>query len=119
METDEWKFYLGHGLTLSQIQHIPETIRRCVDHSRDDEAVSLLGDRLASSIDLYRPARSTLRKYEGTGELDIQWMPGLGMPREAYVPLSSYEGYNPKCEYIVFTGLQMVPEPNWYGQPEE
>ena len=117
LEPDEWNFYLGHGLALSQIQHIPETIRRCVDHSRDAEAVRLLGDRLASSIDLYRPARATLRKYEGTGELDIQWMPGLGMPREAYVPLSSYEGYNPRCEHVAGTGLQTVLEPS--GQPEE
>ena len=116
LEPDEWEDRQGHGLKLSQIQYIPETIRRCVENSWDTEAVSLLGNKLASSIDLYRPARATLRKYEGTGELDIKWMPGLGMPKEAYTQLSSYKGYNPQSDHILCTGLQTVLEP--VGQEE-
>ena len=111
LSPDGWRHCLGEGLTLSQIQFIPEIIRRCVRNSVDTEAKSLLGYKLASSIDLYLPARETLHLYEGTNALQIKWMPGFGMSKEDYVPLTTYEGYNPQHDHITCTGLEPGLEP--------
>ena len=83
--------------TLSQIQYLPETIRRVVANCVDRKAQTLLGKPIADSIDLYRLIRET---YEAQKEYlsAIQWMPCLGVAREDFVPLESFEGYNPHHE---------------------
>ena len=84
--------------TLSQIQYLPETIRRCVANCVDKKAVGLLGKSIADSIDIYRLIRET---YDANKDYDlkaIQWMPCLGVSEEDYVPKETFEGYNPLNE---------------------
>ncbi|KAL7530126.1 hypothetical protein ACHAWF_003254 [Thalassiosira exigua] len=92
--------------TLSQIRYLPETIRRCVANTIDDEARSLLGRSIADSIDIYRLVRET---YDDNTDFlsQIEWMPCLGVSEEEYVPLDHFEGYNPQHERdnIDCTGL--------------
>ena len=46
--------------TLSQIQYIPETIRRIIANCTDHKAEALLGKHIAASINIYRLVRETL-----------------------------------------------------------
>ena len=81
--------------TLSQIQHIPETIRRCLENTVDHWAIIFLGKPIADNIDLYRLARQTY--YHQEEELsEIQWQPSFGMEEEDFVPLDDFSGYNPE-----------------------
>ncbi|KAL7547005.1 hypothetical protein ACHAWF_010324 [Thalassiosira exigua] len=97
--------FSSYVYTLSQIQYLPETIRRCVANAIDREARSLLGRSIADSIDIYRLVRETY-DYDDNAEIlgKIRWMPCLGVPKEDFVPLDSFEGYNPKNEYDNETG---------------
>jgi hypothetical protein len=81
--------------TLSQIQYLPETIRRCVENIVDEKARTLLGRPIADAIDLYRLVGSTyqLRQEELS---QIEWMPCFGMEEEEYEPLDDFSGYNPQ-----------------------
>lgn len=94
--------------SLSQLQYIPETIRRCIVNCVDDRAVSLLGKAHADSIDLYRLVRET---YEAREEdlSQIQWMPCFGVNEDEFVPdVTTFgQGYNPQHERknIDATGL--------------
>ena len=92
--------------TLSQIQYMPETIRRCVENCVDLEARSLLGKSMSDSIDLYRLVRETYEAHKDDLSC-IQWMPSLGVPLEDFVPLTDFTGYNPqhKNDNIDYTGL--------------
>lgn len=89
---------LDHQYTLSQIQFIPETIRRIVMNCTDKDAEALLGKNIAESIDIYRLVRDTYDKRKGNNLRAIQWMPCLGVAREDFVPLETFEGYNPHHE---------------------
>lgn len=51
--------------TLSQIQYLPETIRRCVMNCVDKEAEALLGKSIADSIDIYPLVRETHASFGG------------------------------------------------------
>jgi len=82
--------------SLSQIQYLPETIRRCVMNCVDKEAETLLGKSIADSIDIYRLVRETYASFGGDYLKAIQWMPCLGVSEEEYEPLDSFEGYNPQ-----------------------
>ena len=97
--------------SVSQIQHIPETIRRCVMNSVDQKAEALLGKCIADSIDLYRLVRETYDQREEALS-QIQWMPCLGGVREEFVPLDDFQGYNPQHERenIDYTSLHWVVE---------
>ena len=97
--------------SVSQIQHIPETIRRCVMNTVDQKAEALLGKCIADSIDLYRLVRETYDEREEALS-QIQWMPCLGGVREEFVPLDDFQGYNPQHERenIDCTGLRWVVE---------
>ena len=77
--------------TLSQIQYLPETIRRYVANCVDREAEYLLGRSIAESIDLYRLVRESY--VECQHEL---WMPCLGMEVADFSPRDTFPGYNPK-----------------------
>ena len=92
--------------TLSQIQYVPETIRRCISNCIDYEAHSLLGCHIADSINIYRLVLETYQN--NSKELSqIHWMPCLGVAEEDFVSLDDFEGYNPQhiCENIDCTGL--------------
>jgi hypothetical protein len=88
---DRWPEY-----TLSTIQYIPETIRRCMTNTIDHQAESLLGKAIADSIDIYRLVRQTYEAQKDKLSV-IQWMPCLGVPREDFIPRSTFEGYNPRA----------------------
>lgn len=81
--------------TLSQIQYLPETIRRVVANCADEEAESLLGKSIADSIDIYRLIRETYDANKDGDLKAIQWMPCLGVSEEDFVPMETFEGYNP------------------------
>jgi hypothetical protein len=102
---------LGEPYQLSQIEYLPETIRRCVENVVDQKAIALLGKPIADAIDLYRLARQTyeLRKEDLA---QIQWMPCFGMTKEEYAPLQDFGGYNPQHERknIDGTGLLWTTE---------
>ncbi|KAL7488819.1 hypothetical protein ACHAW6_014447 [Cyclotella cf. meneghiniana] len=95
--------------TLSQIQYIPETIRRCVMNSIDHKAQRLLGRPIADAIDLYRLVRLT---FEHSGEelSQIHWQPCFGMAEEEYVPLRDFSGYNPQHERKNIDGTGLLWE---------
>jgi len=84
--------------TLSQVQYLPETIRRCVMNCVDKEAEALLGKSIADSIDIYRLVRETYASFGGDYLKAIEWMPCLGVSEEDYVPMETFEGYNPQHE---------------------
>ena len=84
--------------TLSTIQYIPETIRRCVMNTVDQQAESLIGKSIADSIDIYRLVRQSYETQKDKLSV-IQWMPCLGVTREDFVPRSTFEGYNPCARY--------------------
>jgi hypothetical protein len=94
--------------SLSQILHIPESIRRCVENSIDHKAEALLGKSIADEINPYRLLRGT---YELVGEFlqQIEWMPSLRIPEAEFVPLTDFSGYNPgdESQRIPFTDLHI------------
>ena len=83
--------------TLSQIQYLPETIRRCVMNCVDKEAEGLLGKSIADSIDIYRLVMETYHVCEDELKI-IQWMPCFGVPISDFEPMDTFEGYNPLNE---------------------
>ena len=97
--------------TLSQIQYLPETIRRCVENCVDHEARALLGKPIADDIDIYRLVRQTYELREEDLS-QVQWQPGFGVAEEDFVPLSDFSGYNPqhKRRNIDRTGLLWTTE---------
>ena len=103
--------FLTPDYSVSQIQHIPETLRRCVMNTVDQKAEALLGKCIADSIDLYRLVRETYDEREEALS-QIQWMSCLGGVREEFVPLDDFQGYNPQNERenIDCTGLQWIVE---------
>jgi len=82
----------------SQIQYIPETIRRSVMNRVDKEAVAVLGKGIANSIDLDRPVKETYQAKMSQLE-QINWMPCLG-EKAAFQPLRDFSGYNPSPDAI-------------------
>ena len=105
--------------TLSQIQHIPETIRRCIENCVDKKAEQLLGKLIADEIDICRLLRETHQVYDSAvrdswgwvvvyygGCLSsqerifskIDWMACLGVGEGEFEPLESFDGYNPQHE---------------------
>lgn len=91
---------------LSQIQHLPELIRRCLRNSVDYEARALLGTRIADSIDFFQCARYTYFRH--SDELkEIKWQPSFGMAEEEYVPLTDFSGFNPQhyLDNVDYTAL--------------
>jgi len=95
----------GQGLTASQIRYVPKVLHQCIVNSIDSRALELLGPRISASIDLYRPAWTTLCE----NDISLQWMPCLGgLDDSNYEPLNSFEGYNPRMQHISFAfGLDM------------
>ena len=83
--------------SLSQIQYLPETIRRIVANCVDKDAEDLLGKSISDSIDIYRIIRETYRDWEDVLKV-IKWMPCLGVSEEDFVPMLNFEGYNPLHE---------------------
>jgi len=81
--------------TLSQIQYLPETIRRIVENCGDEEAEDLFGKTIAGSFYIYRLVRETYASFGGDYLKAIQWMPCLGVSEENFVPMETFEGYNP------------------------
>ena len=79
--------------TISQIQYLPKTIRRIqiIDKGAED----LLGKSIADSIDMYRLIRKTYTAHKDGKLKAIQWMPCLGVSEENFVPMETFEGYNP------------------------
>ena len=102
--------------SVSQIQHIPETIRRCVMNTVDQKAEALLGKCIADSIDLYRLVRETYDEREEALS-QIQWMSCLGGVREEFVPLDDFQGYNLNMKektlmaLVYYGSLRIISQP--------
>ena len=102
--------FVGNDYTLSQIQRIPETIRRCIEFSIDTEAVALLGEGIAESIDVYRVLRETYKN--NAKELGfLEWMPCFGGSEDDFEPLTDFSDYNPgETKHILGTGLALTSD---------
>jgi len=91
--------------SVSQIQYLPETIRRCVENTVDNEAVDLLGERIAASIDIYRLVRETYDNDEEDLLKSVDWMPCFGEDDFQH----EKSDYNPRATHIDCTGLLVCP----------
>ena len=102
--------FVGNDYTLSQIQRIPETIRRCIEFSIDTEAVALLGEGVAESIDVYRVLRETYKN--NAKELGfMEWMPSFGGSEGDFEPLTDFSDYNlVETKHILGTGLALTSD---------
>lgn len=97
--------------TFSQIQYIPETIRRYVENCVDCKAIALLGGPIANTIDLYRLVRVTCENCKEEDLSQIAWMLCFGMKEEDYVPLENFSGYYPEHERNNIDGIYLLWAP--------
>ena len=106
--------YTDPQRTLSQVQYLPETLRRCVANSVDRTAEALLGKPIADSIDLYGLLRETYAKRKHELQ-SIKWMPCLGVEAADFIPRDTFPGYNP--DHIERWGATGFNPYDWGDEP--